>query len=65
MMGEVIDLHPTGDGETAFMQCGCKPEGTDYVVVVITGIRPIVTSLLCPACQTELSVVNGIVEIPA
>lgn len=61
-MGEIVELNPTKDGDLAFMICPCKPEGTPYMVTVVAGDNPIIASLLCPECETNFPVINGIVQ---
>lgn len=59
----VIPLHPaTAPGDMGFMQCACKPEGVDFLVVAIhQDAGAIVAALVCPECERELPVVNGVV----
>lgn len=60
-MGEVIQLDAPKIGDTTFMQCNCKPEGVDFLVVVIAQHPPLICGLICPECEQHLSVVNGFV----
>lgn len=48
------------------MMCPCNPAQPEaFIVVVIADEkRPIVSGLLCPACETQLDVINGIVQTP-
>lgn len=57
----VVQLDQPKNGDTTFMQCGCTSEGVDFLVVVIVGDSPLVCGLLCPECETQLSVENGFV----
>ena len=63
-MSDVTDLNDkrVAVGETVFMQCPCVPGMTDFIPVVVAEDPPLLISLLCPECQTELPVVNGYVE---
>ena len=61
-MSNVIQLDPPKKGETSFIQCNCTPEGTDFLVVVIVGESPIICGLVCPECEKNMPVVNGIVD---
>lgn len=64
-MGRVVPLRPRRRGDLAFMRCACEPEGVDFLVVAVDAeAGPIVAALVCPACETELAVVNGIVQAP-
>lgn len=65
-MSNVIQFDAPKKGDTSFMMCGCKPENPEpYIVVAITdNDRPIIAGLLCPQCETQLDVVNGIVQTP-
>ena len=64
-MGDVVDLRKPKNGETTFLLCSCTPEGEPYLVVSIVSDAPIIVGLMCPACETELTVINGIVQPPA
>lgn len=51
-------------GDLTFMQCPCTPEGVDFAVVAIADPHaPIVAGLLCPECESQYDVVNGIVQV--
>lgn len=63
--GRVVPLHPPRRNEPAFMRCAREPEGVNFLVVAIDAkAGPIVSALVCPACETELAVVKGIVQAP-
>ena len=62
-MSNVVELNPAKNGDLAFMLCPCKPEDPQpYLVVAIVGLHPIIAGLLCPECDKQLTVVNGIVN---
>lgn len=56
----VFQLHPTTQGDQAFILCPCTPEGSQFLVVGIVGPHPIITALQCVNCEKEIPVVNGI-----
>ena len=62
-MTNVIPLNQPKPGETTFMRCPCLPEGTDFIVVAIAGKTPIICGLLCPECEQEIPVTNGLIGV--
>ncbi len=61
-MSDVVSINPVKTGDTTFMCCPCTPEPTPFIVVAIADPRkPIICSLLCPECEHEIPVTNGIV----
>jgi len=64
-MADVIDLHPRPRaGDQVFITCGCTPEPTAMLPVALAGDAPFIALLVCPACETEVPVVNGYLMIP-
>lgn len=63
-MGDVIQFDAPKPGNLSFMMCPCKPDNpTPFMVVAIVDhVRPIVAGLVCPECETQLDVVNGLVQ---
>jgi len=61
-MSNVVDINRMKTGETAFMLCSCLPEGTPYLTVAIVKDNPVIIGMVCPECETELSVVNGVIS---
>lgn len=61
-MSNVIEINPAKNNDKAFMMCPCTPEPTPYLAVAIVSDNPIICALVCPECETELIVVNGIVS---
>lgn len=63
-MGEVVELHQVKQGDFSFMACPCTAEPTPFVVLALVGSPPIICGLVCPECDQQLDVVNGIVQRP-
>lgn len=57
----VTRIKPVKDGEKTFMRCACKPGGTDFLAVAIVGEFPLICALVCPECESEMTVLNGFV----
>lgn len=62
-MGDIIDLHSKPRfGEQSFVMCDCTDDGTPMLPVVKHGAVTFIAMLVCPECEVEVPVVNGIVE---
>lgn len=61
----VVPLRPKrrepGDGH-CFVLCPCEPEGVPFVVVGLSADHPKIVGLVCPMCDQEVAVTDGIVE---
>jgi hypothetical protein len=60
-MTNIVHLNQPKSGDTTFMRCPCTDEGTDFLVVAIMADNPIICGLLCPECEQEIPVVNGVI----
>jgi hypothetical protein len=59
----VVQLHKPKGGDLAFMCCPCSPEDPEaFLPVAVVGEHPIIAALVCPACECQVDVVNGIVQ---
>lgn len=61
-MANIVDINKVKTGDLAFLMCSCKHEGEPYMVVGLTGDSPIITALVCTECETQVDVVNGVLQ---
>lgn len=59
-MSNVISINQPKKGETTFLCCPCTDEPAPFVPVAIVSENPVIIALLCPECEKEIPVVNGI-----
>lgn len=63
MTDNVTDLFEKPGNET-FIICPCTENGTPVTPVVLHDQQgPIITSLMCPECETTIPVANGILQM--
>ena len=69
MTDNIINLHDRGKltpGETTFVTCDCDGsyEGETLTPVVLHDQQgPIITAVMCPNCEGEIPVVNGVLQM--
>lgn len=63
MTDNITDLFGKLGNET-FIICPCTANGTPVTPVVLHDEQgPIITSLMCPECETTIPVINGILQM--
>lgn len=62
---KIVPFYKPRQGDPVFMVCPCQPDGVPYTIIALAHeTHPIISKLLCPECETEISVVNGIPQLP-
>jgi hypothetical protein len=62
-MNNVVQLRAPKPGEPTFMLCGCNPKEPEaFMPIVLVQQNPVVVGLMCPRCETHLTVVNGVIQ---
>lgn len=63
MSDKVTRLQTSNAGEQTFICCPCQDEPEPLIPVVLHDSKgPIITALMCPYCEAESAVINGIVQ---